>query len=114
MLSLPISAFLNLLGGSPWELAVVFGAILLLFGADSLPKAIRTLGQWSAKLRMITRELQRELEEAGEPIEKARRDWEQECSEFAVSQAQGSAIPEEESDVQTQAQAEEGPENPST
>lgn len=78
------TAFLNSLG-SPMEFMVVVFAILMLFGAKSLPNALRTLGKWSAQLRRISDEVQRELLEAEQPIHNARKAWEKEMQDFTVS-----------------------------
>jgi Sec-independent protein translocase protein TatA len=71
-------SFLQALGGSSWEVGVVLIAILLLFGADSLPKTLRTIGKWSEKLRRISQDLQREIRDVEEPFHQARRDWDRE------------------------------------
>ncbi len=60
-------------------------AILLLFGADALPAALRTLGRWTEQLRRISMDLQRELHEAEEPFHEIRRTWEEETKEFRVT-----------------------------
>ena len=64
---------------------VVFFAVLMLFGAKSLPNALRTLGKWNAKLRQISQEVQRELLEIEEPFRNAHKAWEEEMQEFTVS-----------------------------
>jgi len=78
-------SFLQSFGGSPWELAVVLVAILLLFGAESLPKTLRTFGKWSEKLRRISQDLQREIQDVEEPFHTARKDWEEETRDQRVS-----------------------------
>jgi Sec-independent protein translocase protein TatA len=80
----PLS-FLNAMGGSPLEIAVILVAILLLFGADSLPKTLRTLGKWSEQLRRISMDLQQELRDADEPFYQARKEWEKETRDLRVS-----------------------------
>lgn len=82
--SFPLS-FLQSFGGSPLEVAVVLVAILLLFGAESLPKTLRTFGKWSEKFRRISQDLQREIQDAEEPFHRARQSWEQETREQRVS-----------------------------
>jgi len=72
-------------GGSPWEMAVVLVAILLLFGSESLPKTLRTFGKWSEKLRRISQDLQREIQDVEEPFYNARKDWEEEVKDQRVS-----------------------------
>ncbi|MEX2608200.1 MAG: twin-arginine translocase TatA/TatE family subunit [Kiritimatiellia bacterium] len=70
-------SFLDFLGGSPMEMAVVLIAVLILFGAKSLPQTMRTLGRWSEQLRQISRDIQREINDAGEPFQQARKEWEE-------------------------------------
>lgn len=66
---------------------MVLVAILLLFGADALPKALRTFGRWSEQLRRISMDLQRELHDAGEPFRNARTEWEEEVRDLRVDTA---------------------------
>lgn len=80
------SAFINT-WGSPMELLVVAFAVLMLFGAKSLPNALRTLGKWQYKFGRAWREIQRELTEIEEPFQQARKAWEEEMEEFTVSSA---------------------------
>lgn len=68
---------MNALGGSPLEMAVILVAVLMLFGANALPGALRTLGRWSEQLRRISRELQREIADAGEPVSDVKREWDE-------------------------------------
>jgi len=77
-------SFLNALGGSPLEIAVILVAVLVLFGAKSLPGTLRTLGRWSEQLRQISREIQREISDAGEPFQQARLEWEESTREHTV------------------------------
>ncbi|MDF3128405.1 twin-arginine translocase TatA/TatE family subunit [Kiritimatiellaeota bacterium B1221] len=77
-------SFLNALGGSPMEMGVVLLAVLILFGAKSLPGTLRTLGRWSEQLRQISKEIQREINDAGEPFHQARLDWEESTREHTV------------------------------
>jgi|GEM_PF-1083991 len=84
MSSLFTLSFLNALGGSPLELAVIFVSVLVLFGAKSLPGSLRTLGRWSEQLRQISKEIQREITDAGEPFQQARLDWEESTREHTV------------------------------
>ena len=58
------------------EMAVVLLAVLILFGAKSLPQTLRTLGRWSEQLRQISKQIQREINDAGEPFHEARKEWE--------------------------------------
>lgn len=83
-LRFPVS-FFNALGGSPMEMAVVLLAILLLFGAKSLPNAMRAMGRWSEQLRRVSRDLQRELQDVEEPFHRARLEWEEQTKDFTVS-----------------------------
>jgi len=78
-------SFFNALGGSPMEMAVVLLAVLVLFGAKSLPGTLRTLGRWSEQLRRVSRDLQRELSDFEEPFQRARLEWEEECRDFTVT-----------------------------
>lgn len=70
------------------EAAVVLLAILILFGAKSLPQTLRTLGRWSEKLRQISNEIQREITDAGEPFHQARLEWEESTREHTVERKQ--------------------------
>jgi len=81
----PLSV-LNALGGSPLEVAVIFLAILMLFGAKSLPGALRTLGRWSEQLRRVSRELQREIAEAGDPVREVRNEFDEASNALRVEQ----------------------------
>ncbi len=90
---------------SPMEMAVVFVAILTLFGAKSLPQALRTLGKWTEQLRQISQDVKRQVLEAGEPLEKARKEWEKESREFTVSS--GPVRPEPTPEPETGAPPEE-------
>jgi len=78
------TAFINA-WGSPMEMLVVAFAVLMLFGAKSLPNALRTLGKWQHKFSSAWREIQRELIEIEEPFQNARKAWEEEMQEFTVS-----------------------------
>ncbi len=95
-------AFLDALGGSPLEMAVIVLAILLLFGANALPDTLRTLGRWSAKLQRLSRDLQRELTEAGSPIDDARRAWEAETRDLTVSSSSRTPPPADPSPAPTE------------
>ncbi len=77
-------AFLNA-WGSPTEMLVVAFAVLMLFGAKSLPNGLRTLGKWQHKFSQAWREIQRELMEIEQPLNNARKAWEEEMQEFTVS-----------------------------
>jgi Sec-independent protein translocase protein TatA len=79
-------ALLDALGGSPLEMAVVVVAVLMLFGAKSLPETLRTLGRWSEQLKRISRELQQEISEAGEPLHEVRKEWEETTRSMRVNQ----------------------------
>jgi Sec-independent protein translocase protein TatA len=78
------TAFINA-WGSPMEMLVVAFAALMLFGAKSLPNALRTLGKWQHKFSSAWREIQKELIEIEEPFQNARKTWEEEMEEFTVS-----------------------------
>ncbi len=66
------------------EMVVVLLAVLILFGAKSLPGTLRTLGRWSEQLRQISKEIQREINDAGEPFHQARLEWEESTREHTV------------------------------
>jgi len=83
-------AFLDTLGGSPLEMAVVVVAVLVLFGAKSLPSTLRTLGRWSEQLKRISRELQQEIADAGEPLHDARKEWQDAAQSLQVTQEDSS------------------------
>lgn len=87
-------SFLNALGGSPLEMAVVLLAVLILFGAKSLPGTLRTLGRWSEQLRQISREIQREINDAGEPFHQAKLEWEESTREHTVERKSVQPDPE--------------------
>lgn len=93
-LHFPLS-FLNALGGSPMEMAVVLLAVLILFGAKSLPQTLRTLGRWSEQLRQISKEIQREINDAGEPFHEARKEWEASTREHTVERKSIVADPDQ-------------------
>lgn len=78
------SAFINAMG-SPTEMAVIIFAVILLFGAKSLPGTLRTLGKWMEQLRQISRDVQREIIDAERPLEDARKAWENEIKDLTVS-----------------------------
>jgi Sec-independent protein translocase protein TatA len=84
MSNLLYPAFLNSMG-SGGELLVVFLAILILFGTKSLPETLRTLGRWREQLRQISNDIQREILDAGEPLHKARKVWQEEMKDLTVS-----------------------------
>jgi Sec-independent protein translocase protein TatA len=90
----PLS-FLNTLGGSPMEMAVVIIAVLVLFGAKSLPQTLRTLGRWSEQLRQISRDIQREITDAGEPFQEARKEWEETNRPYRVERNTARSLPED-------------------
>ena len=77
-------AFINAMG-SPGEMAVIVFAVILLFGAKSLPGTLRTLGKWMEQLRQISRDVQREIIDAEKPFEDARKAWENEIKDLTVS-----------------------------
>lgn len=83
-------ALLDALGGSPLELVIVVVAILVLFGAKSLPGTLRTLGRWSEQLKRISRELQQEISDAGEPFQEARKEWDEAAESLRVNQTDSS------------------------
>ena len=53
-------AFLNSMT-SPLEMGMVVVAILVLFGAKSLPGTLRTIGHWMEKLRLEQYDFDEEL-----------------------------------------------------
>lgn len=98
-------AFLNALGGSPLEAAVVLLAVLILFGAKSLPKTLRTLGRWSEQLRQISKEIQREITDAGEPFRDARLEWEESTRVHTVERKSIMPDPDQPEPVQNEKQS---------
>jgi len=90
-----ILSFLNALGASPFEMAVVLLAVLLLFGAQSLPKTLRTLGRWSEQLRQLSREIQKEITDAGEPFDEIRKELKEDFSPHRVLRKRPGASAEE-------------------
>ena len=92
LLQFPI-AVLNSVGGSPLEMAMVVIAVLVLFGAKSLPGTLRTLGRWSEQLKRISRELQREISDAGEPFQDVRTEWEETTKSMQINQSGSSFTP---------------------
>jgi Sec-independent protein translocase protein TatA len=86
-------AFLDAMGGSPLELAVVVVAVLVLFGAKSLPGTLRTLGRWSEQLRRISQELQREIMDASEPVNDLKQEWEETTASLRVEQSHSRFAP---------------------
>ncbi len=52
------------------EILVILFAILLLFGAKSLPEIARTLGKVTKEFNKATREIKREFEESTDGIKK--------------------------------------------
>jgi Sec-independent protein translocase protein TatA len=82
-------------------MAVVIVAVLVLFGAKSLPGTLRTLGRWSEQLKRISRELQQEISDAGEPLRDVRQEWEETTRSMRVNQSDSSfaARPEPEEDA---------------
>ena len=86
-------AILNSVGGSPLEMAVVVIAVLVLFGAKSLPGTLRTLGRWSEQLKRISRELQQEISDAGEPFQDVRTEWEETTKSMRINQSDSTFAP---------------------
>lgn len=106
-------AFLNSMGGSPMELAVVVVAVLVLFGAKSLPGTLRTLGRWSEQLRRISKELQREIIDAAEPLNEVKQEFDDTASSLRVEQTTSAFAPrpepvEEAEEVKTEKPTDEG------
>lgn len=93
MYSLFPIAVLNSMGGSPMEMAVVIVAVLVLFGAKSLPGTLRTLGRWSEQLRRISRELQREIIDAAEPLNDVKQEWKDTTASLRVEQTSSQFAP---------------------
>lgn len=81
---------------------MVLVAVLVLFGAKSLPGTLRTLGRWSEQLKRISQELQQEIADAGEPLQEARKEWEDSVKSIRVTQSDSSfaARPEPVEDVE--------------
>lgn len=62
------------LGLGTWEFVVLGLAMLILFGPEHAPRAIRTLGRWQAKIRNTLEEIEHTLEaETGEGQLRPRR-----------------------------------------
>ncbi len=103
-------AFVNAMG-SPMEMAVIVLAVLLMFGAKSLPGTLRTLGRWMEQLRQISRDVQREIIGAEKPFEEARKAWENEVKDLTVSSSSRRPAPLEEAEQITVEQASPGPDD---
>ncbi|MCC5848708.1 MAG: twin-arginine translocase TatA/TatE family subunit [Verrucomicrobia bacterium] len=103
-------AFVNAMG-SPLEMAVIILAVLLMFGAKSLPGTLRTLGRWMEQLRQISRDVQREIIGAEKPFEDARRAWENEVRDLTVSSSSRRPPPLEEAEEITNEQTSPDPED---
>ncbi len=59
------------LGLGSWEILLVALALLLFFGPESAPQAIRQAGRMQAKLRRFMRELEETVEREQQEIERA-------------------------------------------
>ena len=60
MASLPYLAFLPSIG--PWELVLLFGVVLLIFGPQKLPEIAEAMGKSIRKFRSATKELKGDVE----------------------------------------------------
>ena len=58
---------------SPWEIAIVVGVLLLLFGAHKIPALMRSLGSGMTEFKRGIKEGERGDDSAGEPVEVGRR-----------------------------------------
>ena len=56
------------LGIGFFELSVIFGVILLFFGADSSPKIARTLGRGFRQMKDATQDIQNEIKKSTNDI----------------------------------------------
>lgn len=59
------------LGLGSWEILLVALALLLFFGPESAPQAIRQAGRMQAKLRRFMRELEETVEREQQELERA-------------------------------------------
>lgn len=76
----------------PTELIIIFGIILLLFGAKKLPELARGLGRGIREFKDATNEISDEIKNADyEP----KRELSQEQEQAAASESQQSKNPEE-------------------
>lgn len=57
------------LGLGSWEIVLVGLALLILFGPEHAPKAIRTMGRWQTKIRGTLQQIERTIEEESEEVE---------------------------------------------
>lgn len=51
------------LGLGSWEIVLVGLALLILFGPEHAPKAVRTLGRWQARIRSTLQQIEQTIEE---------------------------------------------------
>jgi len=81
----PVLAFF----GNPWEIALVVGAAILLFGADKLPKLARSAGQ--AKKEFMVGQAEADI--AAEKVrEDARRRAEEQATTVHATQQDGTPV----------------------
>ena len=60
------------MGSLGWtEIAIIFLAVLILFGAKKIPELAKGLGQGLREFRRATQEVQREFENVDDTIDKA-------------------------------------------
>jgi sec-independent protein translocase protein TatA len=78
-------------GAGPFELAIIFTAVLLLFGAKRLPEFARTLGRVMRELRRASQEFRDHLMEADDVVRSRLRDM--------VDDAPYSAAPDQDTPV---------------
>ena len=58
---------------SPWEIAIVVGVLVLLFGAQKIPTLMRSLGSGVTEFKRGIKEGGRDDDAASEPAEVRRR-----------------------------------------
>lgn len=51
------------LGLGSWEIVLVGLALLIFFGPEHAPKAVRTLGRWQARVRSTLQQIEQTIEE---------------------------------------------------
>lgn len=59
------------LGLGSWEIIVLGLALLILFGPEHAPQAIRTLGRWQRKIRDTVGEIEQTLEEETKELDES-------------------------------------------
>ena len=78
------TAFLNSMT-SPFEIGVVLVAILVLFGAKSLPGTLRTLGRWMEQLRRLSDDFRGQLMDMDQEVKSEFLEWDRDVEGSPVS-----------------------------